>query len=152
MADSKVVHIGDFGIARKSRGWLSQKASECKHKQVELDDNGHIVKCLKCGEAVSANWYLSMLAAEWQNAEEVRAAKDARLAADLAAGLTLQAAKRVEEAWRRRGTMPTCPHCHRGISQHDRFGSGMISRDLENRRREIEAKQKQSSTDGGNNG
>lgn len=53
MSDEKVVHIGDFGIARKRRRYFF-KGDECRHRQVQLDDHGDVVKCLKCGVQVSA--------------------------------------------------------------------------------------------------
>lgn len=134
-----VVHMGDFAIARKRENSFDVwNGKVCPHKQVELDDHGQIVKCTKCGEVVSAYWYLQLIASEWGEITRQHEAKADELKADLEAGLTLQAARRVEQAWRRRSTMPACPHCHRGISQHDRFGASCVSREMENRRRAVE--------------
>lgn len=80
------------------------------------------------------------MAEEWDDVARRRETKEQQLAADLKAGLTLQAAKRVEGAWRRRKMMPACPHCGRGISQHDGFGGSMVNREMENRRRLAENK------------
>ena len=38
-----VVHVGDFGIARKSNLFVYSVA--CQHKHVELDDHGLSNKC-----------------------------------------------------------------------------------------------------------
>lgn len=138
MADS-IIHIGDFGIAKKQRGFYAARAEGlCLHRQVELDDHGHTCKCIKCGETVSPYWFLHMLASDWERAERTRQEADDKLRADLKANLTLIAARRVEEAWRKRKMLPCCPHCHRGISPHDGFGGSMVSKAIEQRRRENE--------------
>ena len=130
-----IVHIGDFGIARRHRQGIRSRGG-CLHRQVELDENGHICKCLKCGESVSAFWFLWMLTEDWERAENTRRAAEDKLRADLEANLTLRAARRVEEAWRQRKMLPACPHCCRGISAHDGFGNGsMVNKEIEQRRR-----------------
>lgn len=136
-----VVEIGDFSLARKNRGGYAP-IGECAHKHLSLDDTGDVVRCADCNTQVSAYWALTMLADEygrqWRRLQSGRQALDDAKAKEV----TLLSAQRVEKAWRSRTTVPSCPHCNRGIFPQDGFGGAMVNKQMGNRRREVDASAK----------
>jgi hypothetical protein len=133
---AEIINIGDMLIQRKL-GTRSSQEAECDHKQVELDDKGDIVRCMKCTIQLSAFWVLEMLASEYARASaKLEREKDALVAAK-AQGLHLLAARKVEAVWRSRSAVPCCPHCGNGILPEDGLGSLRINRAIEMRRRSV---------------
>ena len=135
----KIVDIGEyrFRSREKKRPWDRQD-TRCDHRHLTLDDQGHIVRCEKCGEVVSAYWALDMLVHDLKrlqdNAERAKAsAKEAE-----SIHLHLIAAKKVEKVWRTKEMVPACPHCDRGILPEDNLGSCRINRRLEIARRKAD--------------
>lgn len=115
------------------------KDDRCKHLHVELDDNGDIVLCTDCKKQVSAYWALRIITEQWEEQNKKLAKEKTRLWEETQKSLHLVAARRVEEAWRTRSMLPACPHCHRGISPRDNFGSSRVNAEMEQRRRQNEA-------------
>lgn len=142
MADN-VVNIGDFSIAKADRTWAARIGKGiCRHLRLEMDDHGEVVKCMDCGVQVSAYWALKMLASHWEDASRKHKAAKERLAEDKASHLHLIAAKQAEKAWRSRDMVPCCPHCGEGISAKDGFGGSMVSKRIDEARREARRKGK----------
>jgi hypothetical protein len=54
--------------------------------------------------------------------------------------LHLIAARAMERQWRRKNTVPACPHCHAGIFPEDATHLGMVSKEIERARRSKAAK------------
>lgn len=134
-----IVEIGDFSLARKHRGGYAP-TGECRHNHLTLDDNGDVVRCSDCNAQVSAYWALAMIADEFSRQMGRLQAGKRDLAEAVAREVHLIAAKEVEKAWRSRTMVPSCPHCHRGIFPQDGFGKSLISREIENRRRQVAMK------------
>lgn len=127
---SNVVQIGDLLLARKKDDYMRQREG-CKHVKLEMDDVGETVKCRDCGVYVSAYWALGMLRELWgDHAKKVKRELSA-VQEERGALLHLTAAKLAETAWRSRTTVPTCPHCRRGVFAEDRFGSATVSKVFE---------------------
>lgn len=130
-----IIQIGDFSVARKGRVDRFDR-QKCKHLRVELNDHGETVTCVDCGVQVSAYWALDMVAerikSEWS---KLQGAKD-RLAEDKSASLHLVAARAVEKAWRKRDMVPCCPHCGEGVSAADGFGQSLVSKRIDDARRQ----------------
>lgn len=130
---AQIVAIDDFRIKRE-RGRV---LDGCQHKQLTLDDEGGIVMCDDCGRQVDNYVALSLLVERWWRLQE-RAERRAReIAAAEAKTVGLRAAQRVEQAWRSRTMVPTCPHCSEAIFADDGFGSSMANRELALRRRRV---------------
>jgi hypothetical protein len=131
-----IIQIGEFALKRKRERYIRSQ-EECRHLHVELDDNGDIVTCLDCNKQVSAYWALRNLTLEWEKAAKKVQLQQEKVREEANAKIHLIAARVVEQAWRRRSLVPTCPHCHAGILPTDGFGQSMMSRSIEIRRREV---------------
>jgi hypothetical protein len=134
---SDVIQIGDFLMRRKRQNSWPQPGV-CQHKSLEYDDNGQVVTCKDCGTRVEAYWALVQVVEQWTRMMEKLRTQADRINQTAAATIHTRAALRVEEAWRKRRMVPSCPHCHRGILPTDGFGSSFVNREMEQRRREIE--------------
>jgi hypothetical protein len=124
-----VVNIGDFRLTRTGVGTTRAADGECKHNHLVYDENGRILTCEDCKKQIDPFW--AMLHQNRYYAEQMDYVEREKkqLALDIQKGVVLRAAQKVEEAWRRRKMMPTCPHCWKGILPTDRFGSSGISPD-----------------------
>lgn len=128
---TEVIQIEELRIRRERKTYASGK---CKHMNLTTDDEGEIVMCDDCGKQVSAFWALQMVAEHYAKAMHKLERDKAAHAASTAKGVTLRAAQRVEQAWRSRTMVPTCPHCKTGIFAEDGFGQTQVSREMELRR------------------
>lgn len=136
---NNVVTIGDFNFERKRREFLNENA-KCQHKNIQLDSQGDIALCLDCKIQVSAFWVCQRIIEQFDTAQNKIKAGRKALDEAKAKDISLLAAKRVERAWRSRTMLPTCPHCHRGISPNDGFGGSSTNKEFEKRRRLVEVK------------
>jgi ribosomal protein S27E len=124
-----IYEFADFKIDRKPdmHGWTSRfadkESTECIHRQLTFDENGHTVQCQVCGKEVSAWWAFMSLVETFQQEWDRLKTAQAEVQRAEARVLTHKAAIYVEDAWRRRKTIPGCPHCHKPILPGDRFGS-----------------------------
>lgn len=132
---SNVVEIGEFRVTLEQRDKYSKK--KCQHLHITLDPNGEFVKCNDCHETISAWYALQTLVEWWDAAAKKLVAQRAAQKQIEAKTLHLKAAQRVEEAWRSRSMVPTCPHCGEAIFAEDRFGGSMVNREIALRRRAI---------------
>lgn len=128
--NDNVVQIGDLRLARIKDGYMRQREG-CTHVKLEMDNVGETVKCLDCGVYVSAYWALGSMVDRWAKHAKSVNGQMAQAKEERAAVLHLTAAKLAESAWRSRTTIPTCPHCRRGICAEDRFGSATVSKAFE---------------------
>ena len=132
MAD--IIQIGEWKLQHKHNHRYVEPG-DCDHKHIELDARGDIVRCVKCGDQLSAFWALKMLSDEYNRAlgklqrerEALEKAKEAET--------HLLAARKVEKVWRTRTMVPACPHCGAGILPEDGLGGSRINREIELRRR-----------------
>jgi ribosomal protein S27E len=131
---ARIYEFAEFTIERKAdnHGWTTsfagQEKKECLHRHLLFDENGHTVECQDCGKEVSAWWAFISIAERFHHEwEKLNCAKTALAEAEKRA-LTHKAAILVEDAWRRRNAIPTCPHCSKPILPCDRFGAGSSSR------------------------
>lgn len=136
MSDN-VIDIGAFRVSRNGpKRSYDRNDKRCPHGQIELDDQGQIVRCTQCGETLSAYWALGMLAKvfndEW---EKLKMAQD-RATAAREIQLHLVAAKSLEKVWRSRSMVPCCPHCDRGILAEDMLRPAQTRREFEIKRRQ----------------
>lgn len=134
-------NIIEFGALRlkRERRKQSQGEGDCRHWNMTLDDDGEIVTCDDCGKQLGAYWALRLITEQYQRAwQRVNAAREAH-AASTAKHLVLNAAQKVEKAWRSRSMVPSCPHCHEAIFPEDGFGGAMTNREIALRRRKSRA-------------
>lgn len=134
---NNVVEIGELRLARIVANY-ARRHEGCQHHHLEMDEVGEIVMCLDCKSQVSAYWALEKLRRFWQDhakkyKRELAAAQEER-----GAVLHLTAAKKVEASWRSKTTVPSCPHCCRGIFPQDNLGGATVARRFEEGLRERE--------------
>jgi len=129
---SRVIDIGEHRLSQANSKYrvvgFGKATASCNHRRATMDDNGEIIKCDDCGAQVSPYWFLRDF---FERFAEYRRELDRQreMVNDaLQRTVRLRAAQRVEKLWRSRKRMPACPHCHRGISQHDGFGSETVRR------------------------
>ncbi len=132
MAD--IIQIGEWKLQHKhSHRYVAP--GECDHKHIELDARGDIVRCVKCGDQLSAFWALKMLSDEYNRALSKLQREREALEKAKEAETHLLAARKVEKVWRSRTMVPACPHCGAGILPEDGLGGSRIDREIELRRR-----------------
>lgn len=131
--NSKVVELGEFRITRTQR---SRFEPGCKHLHYTIDTMGDVVVCDDCGKQISAMWALTELVEHYTR--EMARLDRARTVQQKVETTTLhlKAAQRVEEAWRSRTMVPTCPHCREAIFPGDGFGGSGTNKAIALRRRE----------------
>ena len=135
MSDN-VIHFADLQFRAKAKryGWEQDR---CAHRKLTLDDNGELVTCDDCGKQVTAYWALRHIVEKWGEHAKVIERRRQVVQQQIEANVSLLAAQRVEKAWRRRKTVPTCPHCNEAIFPEDGFGGSSISREIAQRRRTV---------------
>lgn len=129
----RVYNIGDFKIEVKPDcgGFTYEGDKQCHHRNLTFDENGQTVSCKDCELQVTAFWAFLMLAKQYKNLiDDIQRQRD-RLAEEQARNLTHKAAIAVEDAWRKRKMIPTCPHCKKPVLPGDNFGAlgGLMSKD-----------------------
>lgn len=133
-----VVNIGEARIKRQLEHAVWQRKGQCRHLNLTLDDNGHIVRCDDCKESLSAYWVIGMITEFHRDALRNIAARERAVAADKDANLHLIAARKVEKVWRSRSMVPCCPHCGHGILPEDNLGDRQMGKRFEIARRKKE--------------
>lgn len=121
-----VVKIADLQFSRKA--WSSK---ECLHRNISLDRNGGVVKCLDCNESLSAFWALSELVTRYEATLLYLENAKKEVSELQEKNLSLKAAKIVEQAWRSKTMVPTCPHCTKAIFPTDGFGLSLANKEFE---------------------
>lgn len=132
---SNVINLGEYRFTRTNTRDPFTKPKDCQHKHITLNAHGEIVTCDDCGKQIGAFWALQEIVAGWD--EWYRKLESARKdVADTASKqVVLRAALRVEQSWRSRTMVPTCPHCGVAILPTDGFGRSHINKERELARR-----------------
>lgn len=134
---NNVVEIGELRLARIEANY-ARRFEGCQHHHLEMDEVGETVMCLDCKKQVSAYWALEKLRGFWHDHSKKYKRELAAAQEERGAVLHLTAAKKVEAAWRSKTTVPSCPHCRRGIFPHDNLGGATVARRFEDGLRERE--------------
>lgn len=132
---AQVVDIGEFRLTR-SRTFTFDG---CKHKHLTLNDEGEFVTCDDCKMQVGTYAALRMLVERWDLLQERLNRQQAAIAEAAGKTIGLRAAQRVEQAWRSRTMVPTCPHCSAAIFPEDGFGSSAVNKAFAIARRDARA-------------
>jgi hypothetical protein len=137
MAD--VIDLGEYRIERKPHRPFD---GSCQHKHLTIDQNGGIVTCDECSKQIDAFIALTLVLDSYSKYWAKLQAQQKRLQEQEHRQLHLKAAQRVEDAWRSRKMVPTCPHCSEPIFPEDGFGGSAVNREMAVRRRrtQVEAR------------
>lgn len=124
---TKVFNIDDFRfeVNGDNHGLRFSTDTTCPHENLFFDENGQTVECKDCKKQVTAWWALMAMAGGLKRMRESLDADRKKLEEEKFRNLTHKAAIAVEDAWRRRKFIPTCPHkgCRKPILPQDGFGS-----------------------------
>lgn len=127
-----VVDIGDIRVAR---GLSRRPFRGCHHWALTYDERERRIWCNDCETTIDAfDGFLSLVSQFDRAAKNAKAAA-AEIADAKAHNLVKIAAKKMDDHWRKRRTIPTCPHCHAGLMPEDASKMGRMSRELEMARR-----------------
>lgn len=126
-----LVSIGETEWHDLKRLHSFPRSEECAHKRLQYVEHGELLLCLDCDKQVGAIWALRMYFTQVEREKEKLAAERTELEADTKKAVIHRAALAVQDAWRRRKYLPTCPHCRKPIEPSDRFGrSGTTQKEL----------------------
>ena len=130
-----VYDIGDFKLTHmQDHSRFTFKGDpECYHRKLTYRAAGDIITCDDCKRQVTPAWAFLHLVQRFADIQARLQSERKQLEQEKARTLTDRAAVRVQDAWRRRKYVPTCPHCHKGILPEQGFGnSGNRTSDKQN--------------------
>jgi len=116
IAGVRVIDIGDF---RVSRGMSRRNVSSCPHNRVVYDERERRIWCKDCERNVeSFDAFLNLVK---YFVKKDNAIKCREFELDALEGFALRsiAAKKIDEAWRKKNTVPCCPHCSQALLPED---------------------------------
>jgi hypothetical protein len=120
------VQIGELSITPKRGGGLITLPNQCAHRNLLAIEDGEVIRCKDCDTQVSAFWAFLRFSREYERFKEDLEIRAKEVIESEKRGVILKAAQRVEQAWRRRKMVPTCPHCRQPILPTDGFGNSCI--------------------------
>lgn len=128
----KVVDIGDLRVAR---GMSRRPVSACKHRPLVYDQKERRIWCKDCETDVEAFDAFLLIVENFKAAASEIERRQRDLEEAISHNIIRIAAKRMDEHFRRKKMVPTCPHCHHGIFPEDVPRMGSINREWEEARR-----------------
>lgn len=124
----KVVQIEDLRVAR---GLTRRPTSTCSHKALVYDDKERRIWCSDCEQEIEPFDAFIGLCGVFSAGVKDLNSRRRKLAEAEAFQLRSRAAKAIDEAWRRRNTVPCCPSCSAGLLPEDFAGGIMQTRSAE---------------------
>ncbi len=123
-----VVDIGDY---RVSRGMSRRTFSGCYHHRLTYDQNERRIWCRDCERDVEPFDAFLGLVEHFANAQYSLKREREELEEATKFQVRSLAAKVIDKAWRRKNSVPMCPHCSRGLYPEDfKNGVGMVGREF----------------------
>lgn len=117
-----VVDIGDY---RVSRGMTRRPFSACHHRRLTYDTQERRIWCQDCERDVEPFDAFTGLVQPYDAAlKSLERKREAIEEAEKFQARSL-AAKAIDKAWRKRSSVPACPHCHNGLFPED-FKNGVM--------------------------
>lgn len=104
----KVVDIGD---ARVKRGKSRRAIGNCPHKHMHYDDAERRIWCADCESDIEGFDAFVVLVNNFHKQEQRLTAREEKIAEVEQATLISRAARKIDIEWRKRTTVPLCPHC-----------------------------------------
>lgn len=128
----KVVDIGDVRVAR---GMSRRAVSTCHHKKLVYDLKERRIWCKDCETDIEGFDAFEILVGQWHRAHNALEDRQREIDEAKQANITRIAAKQMEDWWRKKRMIPSCPHCHTGLLPEDAARMGGVSKELEIARR-----------------
>lgn len=111
-----VVNIGDVRVAR---GLSRRHHSSCPHRDLVYDQNERRIWCKDCEKDVEAFDAFKGLVEQYDKAHAGLVRRHQEVVEAEKFHIRTIAAKKMDEAWRSRNTVPACPHCGQGLFPED---------------------------------
>jgi hypothetical protein len=112
----KVVDIGD---ARVKRGKSRRTIGNCPHKNMHFDLAERRIWCADCESDVEGFDAFVVLVENFNRQEGRMKVREDKVLAAEEATLVSRAARVMDEQWRKRSTVPLCPHCSTALLPED---------------------------------
>jgi len=128
----KVVDIGDIRVAR---GLSRRPHSACRHRAMRYDEKERRVWCADCETDVEAFDAFLIVCEHFSAAADRLEKERVAIQEAKAHNLIRIAAKKMDEHFRRKNMVPTCPHCKAGIFPEDVAKMSSVNREWEAVRR-----------------
>ena len=128
----KVVDIGDLRVAR---GMSRRPYSSCRHSPLVYDQKERRIWCEDCEQDVEAFDAFLSIVENFNSAEENIKRRLKEVEAAEKHNILRIAAKQLDEMFRRKNTVPACPHCGEGIFPEDVARMGTANRRWEEAKR-----------------
>ncbi len=112
----KVVDIGD---ARVKRGKSRRPIGSCSHKQMHYDPAERRVWCADCECTADSFDAFTVLVENFHRQEQRMQAREAKVLEAEQTTLVSRAARVIDAEWRKRNTVPLCPHCSTALLPED---------------------------------
>lgn len=113
---NNVVELRDLRIARARHNPLRNK---CRHRSLAFNDLERRIHCDDCGETVEAYDAFKTLCNSWEEATRKLKRREEAVKKSEAHSIRSRAAKVMDDEWRRRSTVPLCPHCTEALLPED---------------------------------
>lgn len=124
------VTVIDIGDIRVSRGMTRRPYSSCTHRRMSYDPRERRIWCRDCERDLDPFDAFTGLTEQYHRVYENLKDEQKRLAEAQQFQCRSRAAKVVDEAWRRKKSVPVCPHCKHGLFPEDfANGVGMMGRE-----------------------
>lgn len=111
-----VVDIGDLRVAR---GYSRRPIMMCHHHQIVIDEKERRLWCKDCEQEVDPYDYIKVFITQYRIARSKLIQERDEIEESKRFSARLIATRVLEKAWRKKNTVPCCPHCKRGISPED---------------------------------
>ncbi len=134
------VTVIDFGDLRVARGLTRRPTRMCRHHAMRYDPRERRIWCADCETDVEAFDAFTLLIEHFDAVQKKarRMMDEAREAQSFQ--LRSIAAKQIDEKWRKRNMVPSCPHCRAGIWPEDVKRMGLVGKEYDAARRARDAK------------
>jgi len=125
------VNVVDIGDLRVARGLSRRPHSMCAHKPLIYDQQERRIWCKDCEQDIEPFDAFRMLVERFDSAAKALKRREEAVAAAEHHNLIRIAAKQMDEKFRRKKMVPTCPHCGDGIFPEDVPKMGSVNRQWE---------------------
>ena len=137
------INVVDIGDIRVERGLSYRSPMRCLHHNVVYDEQERRIWCKDCEKGIDAFDFLKKLVEQYNGVRKSMLRREEELREAESFQARMRATKVMDHEWRKRSTVPVCPHCRQGIFPEDvADGIGSMSKEFAQRMREKHQKGK----------
>lgn len=113
------IRVVDFGNYRVARGLSRRPTTSCKHNNVVYDEKERRIWCKDCETTIEPfDAYIRILNS-YNSAVAVLNYRENKILELENYNLVRIASKNIDQAWRKKESIPCCPNCARGLLPSD---------------------------------